>query len=322
MLRLEAGEIDFTQTEVRAEDYASLRRAADEGRAQLIDLGVALDADFLFFNLKPEAMADDPRRAWLQADEFRRAVSQAVDRKVFAEAVYLGLGEPVQGPITASNRRWNNANVDVHDFDLAEARARLAGVGLTDVDNDGQLDNPDGTPAHFTLLTQRGHTVRERAAAVIAQDLGRLGVTVDVVPLEFGALIGRVSEMDFDAVYLGASDTDPGSNLDLWLSGSAFHVWNPSQPAPATAWEARIDVLMTAQMATADAVQRKRLFDEVQQIFADYVPAIYFAAPRVIIATSPRVANARPALLEPYMLWSADTLAGATPQMLSSALSP
>ena len=51
-----------------------------------------------------------------------------------------------------------------------------------------------------------------------------------------------------------ASDTDPGSNLDLWLSGSAFHVWNPSQPAPATAWEARIDALMTAQMATADAV--------------------------------------------------------------------
>ena len=167
-------------------------------------------------------------------------------------------------------------------------------------------------------------SVRERAAAVIAQDLGRLGVTVDVVPLEFGALIDRVSRMDFDAAYLGfrASDTDPGSNLDLWLSRSSFHFWNPSQPAPATAWEGRIDALMTAQVATADAAQRKRLFDEVQQIFADNVLAIYFAAPRVIIATSPRVANPRPALLEPYMLWNADTLAGATPQMLSSALSP
>ena len=324
MLRFEAGEIDFTQTEVRAEDYASLRHAAAEGRAQLIDLGVALDADFLFFNLSPESMADDPRRDWLQADDFRRAVSQAVDRKMFAETVYLGLGEPVHGPITASNQRWYNANVDVYDFDLAEARTRLAGIGLTDVDRDGRLDNPNGTPARFTLLTERGHSVRERAAAVIAQDLGRLGVTVDVVPLEFGSLIDRVSRMDFDAVYLGfrASDTDPGSNLDLWLSGSAFHFWNPSQPAPATAWEARIDALMTAQVATADATQRKRLFDEVQQIFADYVPAIYFAAPRVIIATSPRVANAQPALLEPYMLWNADTLAGVTPQMLSSALSP
>ena len=212
-------------------------------------------------------MADDPRRDWLQADEFRRAVSQAVDRKIFAETVFLGFGEPVHGPVTASNPRWYNANVDVYDFNLAEARTRLAGVGLTDVDGDGQLDSPDGTLAQFTLLTQRGHSVRERAAAVITQDFGRLGVTVDVVPLEFGALIDRVSRMDFDAVYLGfrASDTDPGSNLDLWLSGSAFHFWNPSQPAPATAWEARIDALMNAQVTTADAAQRKRLFDEVQR---------------------------------------------------------
>ena len=130
--------------------------------------------------------------------------------------------------------------------------------------------------------------------------------------------------MDFDAVYLGfrASDTDPGSNLDLWLSGSAFHFWNPRQPTPATAWEARIDELMEAQVATPDDAQRKRLFDEVQQIFAEYVPAVYFAAPRVIIATSPRVANARPALLEPYMLWNADTLAGGTPQVSSSVRGP
>ena len=324
MLRLEAGEIDFTQTEVRAEDYASLRHAADQGRAQLFDLGVALDADFLFFNLKPEAMAGDPRRDWLQADELRRAVSQAVDRKVFAETVYLGLGEPVHGPITTSNRRWYNSSVDVYDFDLAAARERLASLGLTDLDGDGRLDSPNGEPARFTLLTQRGHSVRERAAAVIAQDLGALGLTVDVVSLEFGALIDRVSTMDFDAVYLGfrASDTDPGSNLDLWLSGSAFHFWNPRQPSPATAWEARIDELMRAQVATPDDAQRKRLFDEVQQIFAEYVPAVYFAAPRVIIATSPRVANARPALLEPYMLWNADTLAGGTPQVVSSALGP
>ena len=324
MLRFEAGEIDFTQTEVRAEDYASLRHAAEEGRMQLIDLGVALDADFLFFNLRPEAMADDPRRHWLQADEFRRAVSQAVDREVFADTVYLGLGEPVHGPVTISNQRWHNPNVDRYDFDLAAARTRLAGVGLTDRDNDGWLESADGTPAQFTLLTQRGHSVRERAAAVVAQDLRRLGLIVDVVSLEFGALIDRVSRMDFDAAYLGfrASDTDPASNLDLWLSGSAFHFWNPNQPAPATVWEARIDELMMAQVATADDAQRKRLFDEVQEVFAEYVPAIYFAAPRVIIATSPRVVNANPALLEPYMLWNADTLAGSTPQLLSSALSP
>ena len=311
ILRLESGQIDFTQSEVRASDYASLRRSAEEGRIQLFELGVALDADFLFFNLQPNAMKADPRQPWLQADEFRRAVSQAVDRTSFAETVYLGLGEPVYSPITPGNRRWHNPDARNYAFDVPEARARLAGLGLTDSDRDGMLEDDQGRLVRFTLLTQRGHTVRERAAAVLAQDLGRVGITVDVVSLEFGALIQRATTMDFDAAYLGfrASDTDPAVNLDLWLSSGAFHFWNPNQPAPVTAWERRIDELMTKQLSAPDDAERKRLFDEVQDIFAEFVPALYFAAPRAFVATSTRVMNASPALLEPFMLWNADTLA-------------
>jgi hypothetical protein len=42
---------------------------------------------------------------------------------------------------------------------------------------------------------------------------------------------------------------------------------------------------------------------------SDELPAIYFVAPRVTIATSPRVVNATPVLQVPQLLWSADTLA-------------
>ena len=213
--------------------------------------------------------------------------------------------------MTPGHRRWHNPDVTNFEFDVAQARTRLAGLGLGDRDSDGMLEDRRGEPVRFTLLTQRGHTVRETAAAVLAEDLRQVGIAVDVVPLEFGALIQRVMAMDFDAAYLGfrASDTDPASNLDLWLSSAAFHFWNPSQPSPSTAWEGHIDEVMAAQIAASTDVERERLFDEVQQIFAEFVPAIYFAAPRVFVATSSRVVNADPALLEPFMLWNADTLA-------------
>lgn len=315
MLRLQGGVLDFTQSEIRASDYVTLREAEAQGTVTLHDLGVALDADFLFFNLRPEVLKDDPRRAWLQHDEFRRAVSEAVDRRSFADTVYLGLGEPVHGPVTPANHRWYEPQVEVYDFDLTRALQRLEALGLIDSDGDGILEDASGHPVRFTLMTQQGNSVRERAAAVLAQDLRRVGIAVDVVHLEFGALIERVTTMNFDAAYLGflSSDTDPAVNLDLWLSSAAFHFWNPNQPTPATPWERRIDELMLRQVATSDFAVRRQLFGEVQQIFATYVPALYFAAPRVYVATSSRVAKATPAVPQPFLLWSADTLAAHSP---------
>ena len=138
-----------------------------------------------------------------------------MDRESFADTVYLGLGEPVFGPITSSNHRWYNPDIEVYRHDVELARTRLSGLGLADVDGDGALEDTSGRPVRFTLLTQRGNSVRERAAAVIAEDLRQIGIAVDVVTLEFGALIERITHMDFDAVYLGfvSSDTDPAANL-------------------------------------------------------------------------------------------------------------
>ena len=91
-------------SEIAPEAYAPLKRAADRGRVKLLDLGVSRNADGLWFNLKPGALADDPRAAWLQRDELRRAISMAVDRKLFADTVFFGAGVPVYGPETPANK--------------------------------------------------------------------------------------------------------------------------------------------------------------------------------------------------------------------------
>jgi peptide/nickel transport system substrate-binding protein len=125
-----------------------------------------------------------------------------------------------------------------------------------------------------------------------------------------------MTAMDFDAAFLGfrASDTDPAANLDFWRSSAAFHLWNPSQPEPATAWERRIDELIGQQLSAVDMDERVELFDEVQTIFAQNQPVLYCAAPRLSIAASARLANVEPSLLEPYLLWNADRLAVRGPE--------
>jgi peptide/nickel transport system substrate-binding protein len=310
-LRLEAGQIDMMTSEIAPEGYGALKRAADAGRLKLLDLGVGLTPDSLWFNLKPGALGNDPRSAWLQRDELRRAISLAVDRQAFADTVFLGAGVPVYGPITEANRKWYWAGMPRPPVDLDEARAALAAIGLADRDGDGVAEDASGRPARFTLITQKGRPSVERGSNVIRDELRKIGLVVNVVALDFGAVVERIMSADYEAIYFNAamSDTDPALTPDFWFSFGSAHFWNMGQKAPATDWERQIDELMARQIAAGDEAERKRLFDDVQRIFAEHQPAIYFVAPRVYVGVSSRVTNVTPAVLRPQLLWSPDTVA-------------
>ncbi|HEY2908367.1 MAG TPA: ABC transporter substrate-binding protein [Vicinamibacterales bacterium] len=312
MLRLDAGQIDALDSNMRPEDYAPLKRAADGGRIKLLDLGMSYDADSLWFNLRPGAYAKDPRAAWLQRDELRHAISLAVDRKAFADTVFLGAGVPAYGPETPANAKWFSAQTPHSDYDPDRAKTMLASIGLKDRNGDGILEDDHGNPVRFTLLTQKGKTQLERGASVVRDDLKRIGVVVDVVAVDFKTLVERfLSGANYDAIYFSVArtDTDPAINPDFWFSSGSAHFWNIGQKTPATAWEKEIDDLMAKQIASTDERRRKQLFDDIQRVFAEHEPVVYFAAPRVFVAMSSRVSNATPALLRPQLLWAADTLA-------------
>ena len=305
LLALEAGELDMTTSEVRPEDYAPLKRAAEQGRIKLLDLGVGYGADSLWFNLRPGAFAKDPRAAWIQRDELRQAIAMAVDRKLFADTVYLGAGVPVYGPITPANKKWFSPDVPQPAHDPGKAKQLIASIS-------------GGEPVRFTLLTQKGRSALERGAAVIRDELKKIGVVVDVVPLDGGALVQRIVDPNptYDAVYfnLTATDTDPAINPDFWLSSGQFHAWNIAQKTPATDWERRIDELYAKHAASADQAERVRLFTEIQKIFAEHQPMLYFVAPRVFVASSSRVTNVQPGLIRPQLLWAPEVVAVAGSQ--------
>jgi peptide/nickel transport system substrate-binding protein len=309
-LRLEASESDLMSNgDIRPQDHAAFRRLADQGRLRMIDVSVALDADFLSFNLRPARLA--ARRApWLARKEFRQAISCGVDREAIVNTVYLGAAAPLFGPVTPGNRRWYSTAAPpcpAARGDRDRARRLLAAAGLADRNGDGMLEDANGA-ARFSILTHAGH-LRERVASVLQEQLRLLGIAVDIVPLDPKGLQQRWLSGDYDAIYFGlqSSSTDP--DPDFWLSSGPYHFWNPGQSSPATPWEKRIDELMREQATAAGLEARQRAFAEVQRIFGDELPSIYFVASRVTIATSPRVVNPTPAPLAPHLLWSADTLA-------------
>jgi peptide/nickel transport system substrate-binding protein len=307
-LALEAGEIDLLNSDIRPEDLKAVRALAASGKAKLYELGPAVDQDTFWFNLGPDTRKPARPQPW-QSRSVRQAVAHAVDRTAFINTVYLGAGVAADGPVPPGNRTWYARGMTAqYPHDLAKARALLTGAGFKDTNGDGTFEGPDGKPFAIELLTQRG--LRERGAAVIAADLKAAGLTVNVVSMDVPALVDRLTKGTYDAAYfaISASDTDPSTNLDYWLSSGSFHIWHPSQKTPATGWEAEIDRLMRELTSKTDPKERQQLFGRVQAVMTQELPVIAFAAPTLFTATSARVAGAEPSAIYPYLLWRADTL--------------
>ena len=310
LVRLQAGQIDMLQQQIRPEDVATLRPMVDQGRVRVIELGVGVDPDVFFFNLRSPFWAKDPRRDWITRKEFRKAISHAVDREAYANTVYLGAAVPIWGPITPGNKEWFSPNVMRYGYSIERAREILGELGLTNRDEDEWLEDKNNTEARFTMLAYRGNSSIERGAAVLRDALRPAGIAVDVVTLEQGAVVQRIIKGDFEAAmfFFSFTNLDPSMNEDLWNSSGSAHFWNIGQTKPATDWEKEIDDLMREMAAEVDTAERRRLFDRVQGIFAENLPGLYFVAPRLHMGVSGRVGGLEPAILRPQLMWNVDRI--------------
>jgi peptide/nickel transport system substrate-binding protein len=211
--------------------------------------------------------------------------------------------------VTPGNRTWYSDAAPAYRYDLPRATSLLTGLGLADRNGDGMLEDQSGQPVRFSIISQGGH-LRGQTATIIQAQLKRVGIAVDVVELDPQSIFARWGAGDYDAIYFGFqwSALDPAMTPDFWLSSGGTHVWNPSQPAPATPWEKQVDDLMQRQAAPGPLAGRQKAFAEVQRIFGDNLPVICFVAPKVTVAMSRRVGGAEPAILDPKILWNPDLL--------------
>ena len=315
VLRFQAGDTDVI-SRIGADNFSVLSRQA-RGYT-MSDAGPGLEYNFLFFNLNepgPKTTPDAARRlGWFQNVKFRQAVSAAIDRQAIVRLVYQGKGAPLWGPVTPGNRRWANAEIkhEPQSLDRARNLLRQGGFSWKQDSNGAQiLLDQAGNPVKFSILTSSSNADRTKMATLISDDLKQLGIEAQVVPLEFRSLLDRVNQTkEYDACVLGLAsfDADPNSDINVWLSSGGTHLWNPSQPHPATSWEAEIDKLMEQQLVARTFEERKKSYDRVQQLLEENQPFIFLASPDILVGAKNNVGNLQPVVLEPYVLWNAETL--------------
>jgi peptide/nickel transport system substrate-binding protein len=303
-LRFKRGEIHLINTvspaifEKLSADNASVR-----------DAGASTDSEQLWFNQVPGSPLPAYKKAWFTSANFRRAVSEAINRSDLARIVYRGHAAPAIGIVSPGNKFWFNSSLKPHTYDTSSALRRLQQDGFR-LQGETLFDKA-GNAVEFSIVTNAGNRARESMATMIQQDLKKVGIRVNVVTLDFNSLLERMTKSyNYEACLLGFQNVelDPNSQMAVWLSSADNHQWNPNQKSPATEWEAEIDKLMRAQAASGDEHKRKQYWDRVQQIAWEQEPFIYLVNKDALVAIAPAVKNAEPSVFRPQTYWNVETL--------------
>lgn len=292
-----------------AGSYSMLASARQKSTYDLYDAGAGLDYTFLLFNLNP-----GKSKVWFRSVSFRHAVSVAVDREAIVRLVYRGRATPIWGHVTPGRKDWIDNSLPRQPRSLERARKLLQSEGFR-WDRAGTMLDQTGQPVQFTVIASAANPTYTEMAAIVQEDLRKLGIRLTIVPLEFRALVDRVmNRRDYDTAVMAMrpGDSDPVADMNVLLSSGRTHLWNLADNAPKESalseWEKEIDHLMEQQLGTRDPAKRKAAFQRVQRILQDQMPMVCLAAPNVLVAARKGIGALKPGALGNPVLWNIEEL--------------
>ncbi len=313
VLRFQSGDIDVL-SRISALNFSMLQSRASANGYRLDEAGPSLEWSFLFFNLNDLSKKNLPQIAakqkWFANTAFRQAVSLVVDREGMVRLIYQTRATPIWSPVTPGNKQWYDQQLPHFARSLDQARQVLRGAGFN-WNSEGALIDAENKPVEFSLIVSSTNVERGKISTIIQDDLRQLGMRVTIVPLESRALLSRVLDSnDYEACVLGlaSGDADPNADSNVWLSDGSTHLWDLHRESPATPWEAEIDSLMRKQLTSRTFEERKKAFDRVQEILAEFQPLIFLVSPHILVAIKTGLGNFHPAVLDPVDLWNVENL--------------
>ncbi|PSS62212.1 alpha-galactoside-binding protein [Ensifer sp. NM-2] len=183
-----AGSGDFSNLEQPENFVESLKRAADEAAPARLAFGPRLIGYNMHMNFSANGWGEPDERAQAvrelnRNEDFRKAVTMAVDRKKLGEALVKGPFTAIYpGGISSGTSFYDRQSTVYYPYDLDGAKALLDKVGLKDTDGNGFVNFPSdklgGRDVEIVLLVASDTgTDRNLAEGIIGQ-MEKLGLRV------------------------------------------------------------------------------------------------------------------------------------------------
>jgi peptide/nickel transport system substrate-binding protein len=244
-----------------------------ERRNLKVEQSVGTEIQYLAFNLRDPLLADA---------HVRQAIACAIDRNLIIQTVLRGYAHPAVSLLPESHWAWTG---DVAHYDYNPARAEQL------LDAAGHSRGQDGVRFRLIMKTSNDQGTRV-LAAVLQQELAKIGVALDLRSFEFATFYSDVTRGAFQMYSLRWV----GGNEQPDIFGYTFMSSNfsPKGANRAHYSNARLDALLTEANENVDTAARRKDYVEAQQILASDLPAFNLWYLDTIVVHNRRLINVTP----------------------------
>lgn len=203
----------------------------------------------------------------------RQAVAYALNRELIVQQLLKGQGEVIDGSVPSDNPYYNK-NIKLYSYDPDKAKALLQESGWD-------------TKQALRFLVPSGNKIREQAADILVQNLKDVGFKVDVQKYDFGTLIQKVQNGEYDLTIFNRDYyIEPSNYFSLFKSDNANNFIYYNNP--------KADELIVKGAAEPDSAKRHQIYDELQQILHDDLPTLSIYSEKRIQAVSKDITVGKP----------------------------
>lgn len=197
----------------------------------------------------------------LSSKEFRHALAYAIDRESLVAITQRGHAVPGSAGMIPPTSSWYNADAADYPYDPAQSKALLEGLGYTL--DDGYFAR-DGQVLELELLAT---TEFKEVGQFIKNQLEAVGIKVDFRTMEAKTVDAKVEAWDFDLSIYGHGGLYEPSILNTVITGAGFNSARYDS-------NDELNQLLQAQLTEMDPDEREAIVHQIQQIYAEDLPAL------------------------------------------------
>ncbi len=240
-------------------------------------------------------------KPWFGDKRVRWAMSHAYNADLLLDEVFLGLGARCTGPMATINAPYYDTSLPPIPFDLVRASELLEEAGWHDSNGNGTRDKMiDGALVEFEFdLTVYGSSDEYKTLGnIYKEDLAKIGVTMNVRPMEWSNLLKRVDDREFDAVTLAWVSSPDVDFYQIWHSTQADI---PKGSNRVGFRNPKADEIIEALQREFDYDERVKLANQFHRLVYDEQPYTFFYTRQRKVYWQRDLENVQFSKTRPYM---------------------